>query len=413
MKQFGIIFGFEFRNYVRSRAFVLITVLLVAGIGIALSFPRLRQAFGSGSSGGGSRTHIAVAAAEGDAGDLCAYLSAALPGSQFEAAGRSVEELKSEVESGRYDSAVLLTDSLHYSYIVKNVGMYDSTGDQIDAVLLKKYQSDTLQRLGVPAADAGQLLGAQVKRTVVRTVQGKDQMQNFFYTYILLFALYMAIMVYGQLVASSVATEKSSRAMELLITSARPDSLIFGKILGAGTAGLLQLAGILGSGYLFYQLNRSYYQKSEIVASIFGMPLSMLLYAILFFVLGFFLYAFIYGALASLVSRMEELSQTIMPVTWLFVAAFFVVFFGMTGGQVNGPLMIACSYIPFTSPMAMFVRLAMGSVAGWEVAVSVGILLLSTLGVGMLAAAVYRVGVLLYGKAPKPAEIFRVLRSGR
>lgn len=412
MKQFSIIFGFEFRNYVKSRVFLLLTVLLVAGIGIALSFPRLKQAFGSGAARQ-TRMTVAVSDTSGDAEALCTYFSAVMKGTDFKPVSQSLEELKSAVEAGRYDSAVLLTDPLHYTRVVKNVGLYDSTAEQLDTVLLKKYQSDTLLKTGMPAAEISQILSAQVGSTVVQTARGKDQMKNFFYTYILLFALYMAIMIYGQLVASSVATEKSSRAMELLITSARPDSLIFGKVLGAGTAGLAQLVLVLGSGYLFYQINRSYYKASEIVASIFGMPLSLLGYAILFFVLGFFLYAFIYGALGSLVSRMEELNQTIMPVTWLFVAAFFVVFFGMTGGQVNGALMVVCSYIPFTSPMAMFVRLAMGNVAGWEVAISVALLVLTTVGVGLLAAAVYRVGVLLYGKAPRPGEIYRVLKKSR
>ncbi len=77
----------------------------------------------------------------------------------------------------------------------------------------------------------------------------------------MIFALYMAILIYGQLVASSVASEKSTRAMELLITSAKPKSLMFGKVFGAGTAGLLQLAVIFGSGYVFYNLNQKLFQK--------------------------------------------------------------------------------------------------------------------------------------------------------
>jgi ABC-2 type transport system permease protein len=243
------------------------------------------------------------------------------------------------------------------------------------------------------------------------TAEGKDQMQNFFYTYILIFLLYFAIIVYGQLVASSVATEKSSRAMELLITSANTKSLMFGKVLGASLAGMLQLVLVLGSAYLFYNLNASYYTDSDIVRSIFAMPLSMLLYTLLFFVLGFLLYAFLYASLASLVSRMEELSTVIMPVTFLFVFAFMVVMFSMSGGKVDSPLMALCSFIPFTSPMAMFTRIAMGEVAAWQIVASIALLIVSTVGVGILAAKIYRLGVLLYGTPPKPNQIIRMLKA--
>jgi ABC-2 type transport system permease protein len=188
---------------------------------------------------------------------------------------------------------------------------------------------------------------------------------------------------------------------------------MFGKVLGAGCAGLLQFVLIFGSGFTFYNLNASYFTDNMIIQSIFNMPLSILLYAILFFVLGFFIYAFMYGALGSLVSRMEELNTTIMPVTYLFIIAFMVVMFSMSSGNVDNAAMLVCSYIPFTSPMAMFVRIAMGNVAVWEIIVSVVILIGATIGIGFLAAAIYRMGVLMYGKPPKPNEIIKMLKNSK
>jgi hypothetical protein len=124
---------------------------------------------------------------------------------------------------------------------------------------------------------------------------------------------------------------------------------MFGKVLGASLAGMLQLVLVLGSAYLFYNLNASYYTDSDIVRSIFAMPLSMLLYTLLFFVLGFLLYAFLYASLASLVSRMEELSTVIMPVTFLFVFAFMVVMFSHVGRKgrqpADGPVFVYSVYL--------------------------------------------------------------------
>ena len=411
MKQFGTIFRFEFKNYMKSKSFMILTAILVIGVGIALSIPRIQEAFGSKGGQPEKKTVVAVAGEDGE--KAAAYFKKAEPETVFQAVNEDLGTLKKNVESGKYGSAILLTGPLSYTRVVKNVSMYDESGGAVGEALLAKYRSDTLGRLGVSEGDAQALLSAQVKSSMVQTEGGKDQIKTFFYTYILIFALYMAIMIYGQLVASSVATEKSTRAMELLITSTDPNNLMFGKVFGAGSAGLLQFVLIFGSGYLFYNLNAQYYGSNAVIKSIFDMPLSILLYAVLFFILGFFMYAFLYGALGSLVSRMEELNATVMPVSYLFIAAFFIVFYGMMSGDVDNVLMKVCSFVPLTSPMAMFVRIAMGSVPVWEVVVSVAILVASTVGVGFLAAAVYRVGVLLYGKAPKPGEILKMLKNSK
>ena len=95
------------------------------------------------------------------------------------------------------------------------------------------------------------------------------------------------------------------------------------------------------------------------------------------------------------------MGAAIMPVTFMAMISLFVVIFGMFSGKLDSPLMVACSYIPFTSPMAMFTRIAMSDVAPVEIIASIAIAVGSTIGVGMLSAAIYRVGILMYGKPPK------------
>ncbi len=415
MKQFWTIFKFEFRNYAKNKAFLLVTILLVVASGVVLSIPRIQTMISPKNQPAPSeKTVIALSdQSEEDAHAAAAFFTAAMPDTEFKVTDQNEDDLKKAVDSGTYSSAVILKTLLHYTHIVKNVGLYDSFGDQFNAVLLAKYRGEKLVQLGLPQNEVQSLLAAGITYETVQTGSGKDQAQNFFYTYILIFALYMAILLYGQFVATSVATEKSSRAMELLITSTEPKNLMFGKVFGAGLAGLTQFVLIFGSSYLFYNLNKEYFGDVAIVQSIFNMPLPILLYTILFFVLGFFIYAFLYGALGSLVSRMEELSNTIMPVTMVFILAFFVVMFSMTSGNVDNVLMKVCSFIPLTSPMAMFVRIAMGEVAGWEVALSIAILILSVFAIGVFAAAIYRMGVLLYGKAPKPGEMLKMLKNSK
>lgn len=221
----------------------------------------------------------------------------------------------------------------------------------------------------------------------------------------------MMIIMYGQLVATSVATEKSSRAMELLITSAKPTAMMFGKITAACLAGFVQLIAVFGSAFLFYNMNRSYWADNAIVASIFDMPLSLLLYMVLFFILGFMIYACLYGAIGSTATKVEDINTLSMPLTLLFVAAFMVVIFSMSSGEVDNVLLKICSFIPFTSPMAMFTRIAMSTVPPYEIIISVVILAASVIGIGVLSAKIYRVGVLLYGTTPKISSIIKALKN--
>lgn len=415
MKQLGIVFRFEYFGYVKRKSFIGLTLALMLLAAVALTWPRgaalLEQL--RGGEGEAALKTVAVSGAGAWDEEQLAALDAAgeEQGYAFVLVESTEEELEAAVEAGDYDSAVLLTGPLSYKRVVVNLQMTDSFDNFFPELLRGFHQGSVLAAAGMPPAEIESLLHEEVESEVVMVAQGKDQMQNFFYTYALIFLLYFAIILYGQFVASSVATEKSTRAMELLITSTNTNSLMFGKVFGAGFAGLSQLALLLGTCYLFYNINIEYYVDNPIVQSLFAMPLSILIYTLVFFILGFFIYAFIYAALASLVSRMEDLSTAIAPVTFLFVIAFFVVIFSMTSGSVDNPLMVFCSYFPLTSPMAMFVRIAMGSVAFWKVALSIAILVASTVGMGVFSAMLYRLGVLLYGNPPKPGEIIRMLRA--
>lgn len=406
MKQFMNIFKFEFGSFLKNKLFIGTTLVLILMIGLLLSLPRFTSLIGGkGASDTKQEKTILLSGSSPEERDALAAGLKEATGETIELTDQSVEAMTELVNSGRYDRAVWIESPTKYVYIVKDKGLYDVTRSTINEVMLKKYRLDSMERLGVSQEASDKLLSAEIESNLIQT--GKDQMQNFFYTYLLIFALYMTILLYGQSVATSVASEKSSRAMELLITSAKSTHLMFGKVIGAGAAGLLQISALLGSSFLFFNLNQAYWGDNAIVNSVFNMPISMILYTVLFFVLGYSVYSFLFGAVGSLVSKVEDINTSVTPITLLFVIAFLIVVYSMTGGKVDSPLMIAASYIPFTSPMAMFTRIAMGNVAPVEIIVSVAILIASVIGIGIISAKIYKMGVLLYGKPPKLFEILK------
>ncbi|MBR0063917.1 MAG: ABC transporter permease, partial [Oscillospiraceae bacterium] len=294
-------------------------------------------------------------------------------------------------------------------YFVPNITLTDSRGYTALEVMRSAAQYTGLVKNGVSPEDAAAILNPEINLETVNL--GVDQTQNYLYTYVMVIALYMVILIYGQMVASAVAAEKSSRCMEVLITSADPVAMMFGKVIAAGAAGLFQLVAVFGSGFFFFNLNRGALEDIPVVGSLFDIPLELLIYMIVYFILGFFIYAFLYGAVGSMVSKVEEVGSAILPVNFSFIIVYMVVIFSLSSGSIDNNAIKVFSFFPLTSSMAMFARIALSSVPLWEKLTSVAILVVSVFGVGVLSAKIYRAGVLLYGVKPTIPQIIKALRK--
>jgi len=439
MKQFKKIFAFELKNYMVNKVFVGVTLAFMIIIAGVMFFPRIAELFEGDPIPDDSivtddtdYTDSDIPAddltdAPADDSDdreglpvvlLSCTTQQDLLYNTFKAAfwdydvrltDLSQAEIEKQIQNGEVEFAFLMDGLTSYKYLVDDLGMYDSDTSLVNELLTNALQISAMTDLGLSAEQADEILNIYVSGETVTL--GSDQMNNFIYTYVMIMALYMVILLYGQMVATNVATEKSSRAMELLITSAKPTAMMFGKVLASCVAGGLQLIAIFGTAYVCFNINRSYWDTYGAVASFFDIPLSLLLYMLVFFVLGFLMYAFMFGAVGSTASKLEDINTSVMPITLLFIVGFFIVIFSISSGMVDNPVIKIASFVPFTSPMAMFTRIAMGSVPIWEIAVSIGILIISVVGVGMLAAKIYRIGVLMYGTPPKPLAILKAIKN--
>ncbi len=419
MRQFLSVFRFEFFTHLKNKISVIVTIGLVVAIALTLSYPKIEKIISDKTPkeepGEEKYTQIALYnASDIDNSTLMSSFGAAFNNKGgydltflADEDDYSDEKLKDSVENGKYDSVIEITGPRSLKYISKTLGLYDKESNIASQVLLTIDRFSVLSTKGMSEAEITSLLSSDVD--VETIVTGKDQTQSFAYTYAIIMILYMVLLIYGQFVASSVASEKSSRAMEVLITSAKPTNLMFGKILGTGFAGLLQLIIVFAATIGFYKLNKGEI-TNDLIVSLFGMPVSAALYAILFFVLGYFIYAFMFGAAGSLASRSEDLGALTMPINIIFIAAFMVAIFGMTGNGVNETYFVVCSFLPTFAPLVMLVRVCMGTVTAWEIILSVAIQVLSIAGLGILCAKIYRAGVLLYGNTPKLKDLIKIIK---
>ncbi len=414
MRQFGKIFKFEFKYYLKNKVFISVTIFLVLLIAGVMFFPRVMNVVKSDENGDNEpkkKSVMLVKAEQSEQSDMVleAFVNS-FADYDVQLTEEETDAVKDKIISGEAECAFVVTGATSYTYYVDNLSIYDSKTEVADEALKSVYQMNAIVESGITMEGAQEIMGVQIEGTTEKL--GVDQMQNYWYTYIMIFALYMVILLYGQMVATNVASEKSSRAMELLITSAKPVSMMFGKVIASCLAGLIQLVAVFGSAFLFFNVNKSYWADNMIVGSIFDMPPSLLGFMLIFFVLGFFIYAFLYGAIGSTVSKLEDINTSVMPITMLFIIAFMVVMFSFASGTVDTVLMKVCSFIPFTSSMAMFTRIAMSTVPWYEIVASIVILIGSVVGVGVVSAKIYRVGVLLYGTTPKIGSVIKAVRKG-
>jgi ABC-2 type transport system permease protein len=224
--------------------------------------------------------------------------------------------------------------------------------------------------------------------------------------------IYMFIFVYGAMVMQGVMEEKTSRIVEVIVSSVKPFDLMMGKLVGIGLVGLTQfgiwMILILGPaflGTLFFSDVQILQQVSSLFSAV--SMVEICIYFMLFFIGGYLMYASIFAAIGAMVNSQEDTQQYMMPITILILFAFYAGLFSVQ--NPDGPLAFWTSMVPLTSPIVMMVRLPFG-VPWWETLLSLALLFGTVILFVKLAAKIYRTGILMYGKKPTYAEILKWLK---
>ncbi len=232
--------------------------------------------------------------------------------------------------------------------------------------------------------------------------------------------LFVAIILYGQWVAMSVAEEKSSRVMEIVLNAASPFDLLAGKVLGVGALGLTQYGAAIVPAVIAFLLQdriASLLLGASSAASgsaASGLTPSLLAAFAVLFVLGFLLYAVLYAAAGSLVSRMEDINSVVAPMTMVGMAGYFVAVYTSSGLiPADASWVVILSYVPFVSPYLMLSRFATGTAGALDLALASGLLLVAIVACLWVAARIYAAGVLTYGQKAGPRALFTAAFASR
>ncbi len=400
MQQFFTVFKYEFKKIVLSKGYLISTGIMAIILACVFFLPQLISDLKLFQSD--DNTPVALIKTDyAKSETLVQTIHAALPDYEVRLTNKSTEEAKQEVINDKAKFFIEANHDLTEVTEYSKIGFSEASTREvqsIDAIVKNLRQSDLLAEQNLAPAAIAKVLNPDVKINL-ETVN-KNGAASVIYTFVLIYALYMAITFYGSHVMNSVVTEKTSRAMEVLATSVKPNALLFGKIISTSLAGLIQIAAIIIEAFICVKISSANNPSFPVNQIISNIPTQILVYMLIFFLLGFLIYSFLYGAFASTVSKIDELSSAVMPVQIIIIFTFFVTMSAINSGNADTPFNVFLSYFPFTAPMMMFTRAIISNVSTLEIILSILVLIISTYFIGWLSARIYRVGILMYGEKP-------------
>jgi ABC-2 type transport system permease protein len=237
----------------------------------------------------------------------------------------------------------------------------------------------------------------------------KDSDASFIAAFIIGLMIYITLAIYGQQIMSAVVEEKETRIAEILFSSAKPFELMMGKLVGVGLAGLTQLAIWIISALVLVGVGLAQMDAAGIPLSIPDITPLMVAYFFIYFLLGFFIYASIFALIGSMVTTVQEGGQFAFPPILLLLIGFYFSFAVIR--DPNSTLSFWVSIAPFFAPITMPVRILADAPPFWQIALSIAINAAAIAALVWLAARVYRVGMLMYGKRATIPEVWKWIRQ--
>jgi ABC-2 type transport system permease protein len=418
----------EYRSRVRTRSFVLGTALLAV---IAFAATQMPVLIDYTSSTTQTRV-VVVIQATGMPSDSLALFNAQLNGQLADPNARTPfviswlapgDEAAAQkaLESGKYDALLVVVrdaTTRDLGFTVRTDSPQDGravatiktavTSLEIEDRLYRAGTSTDALRASFPLTVAPVSGSSEPVKSVSQEISSNLLSTG------LIVLIFMAIITYGIWVAMSVAEEKGSRVMELMLNATTPIQMLAGKVIGNGAAGLTQYGAILGAvvaGLLAQGPIHKAVVGTDAGTSFGGLNPTVLGAFVILFILGFLLYSLLYAALGSLVSRQEDVQSATSPLMMLIMIGYFMSIFAVQA--IDESWVKIVSLVPFFSPYVMLARVSTGHVEMWEFGLSV-VLLIASIAVALFVAArIYSAGVLLYGQRPSLREVLKATRVSR
>lgn len=405
MKEFFTVLTYTFKENSRKKAFIISTIITLMLTIVIVCLPAVIRSFDNNKTEQGTKNDkskgiVFVVDTTGILkGDINKLGKVFLEYEFKSDAINNIDSLKNKVKE-EDNSALLILDEENgvpkFDYLVKQAGSgVDPT--EISRVIKSVFVTDLLT-----TAKVSDNISARVQTDISFNVNelGKGKMSSHILGAVISMLLFLSIYFYGFGVAMSVASEKTSRVMELLITSTKPSKIILGKSAAMGILGLIQLFMIVLTGALTYKLTfpEDFAIAGQTINFSSFTPFSLVM-IIVYFILGYSLYAMMNAATGATVSKAEDVNSSLMPISIISMVAFYMGYFSLLAP--SGNVAIIASIIPFSSPFSMPSRILATEVPVWQIVASLFSLVITIVFIAWISIKIYSSAILNYGKRLK------------
>ena len=392
---------FTMRDLISRKSFrvstILILILIIAGFNV----PNIMDSL----TGGDYNDTILISDPENLYDNKLQILNQSELGYNFTFDPISYDEIKAKIDDGSINAAVMIgkaENTVNFTYVVSNAATIMSSPTTLIDALSSLYTNVQIQKLDLTASQLASVtptFTTEVKQTEDQEIGGNINVMMLM-SVLLFFAVYFC----AYQVSSSITIEKTSKIMETLVTSTSPRTIILGKTIGIGIVGLLQMLLFVITAIISAKL----FLNPEILSHLLDLSnftFYLAAITIIYFILGYFAYALLYALVGSTVAKPEDIQSANMPVAIVTMIGFYLAYFTLM--DPTGQLAGIAALLPISSPFCMPLRVMMGIATGWEVVISIVILLIFCALVAKIAIKIYSNAILNYGTRMTIADIIK------
>jgi len=406
MKDILTVMKFTIKEMVKRKSFIISTLIILVFIVVGFNVPNLIKKF----KGNESSTEKLLIADSEDVfdGNLDVIKSLNLD-YEIEITKNSYDEIKEKIEKDEIDSAIIVEkqdNNIKMRYIVENTTMMGDVPEDIVAGMNALYMNMQISKLGLNEEQLKSIT-PNFEFSLEQTAE-KEAKGNVLIMMLLSMVLFFAIYFCAYQVSSSITTEKTSKIMETLVTSTSPRTIVLGKTIGIGLVGLAQLIVIVGTALA----SAKAFLEPELLNSVLDMSNitpALGIITIVYFILGYLAYALLYALTGSTVSKPEDIQSANMPVAIISVVGFYLAYFTMMNPTSN--LNAIASILPISSPFCMPLRIMMGLAEPKDIAISIGVLIITSIVIAKIAIKIYSNAILNYGSKMSFKDMIKVYKD--
>lgn len=409
MKDLWTVASFTFQDLVKRKSFIISNIIILLIIVVGFNIPRVLEQFFKGDENFGI-TKTTIIDCDNIYGDSLKELQNN-PEYNIEIATQKwdLETVKEKIEKGEIEEALYITKTQHsisIQYVVESQGLATSLPQDLINLLQTTYQSKQINDLAIPQEQIAVInMPFEVNLTAVEENEAAD---NILPMMLLSIVLFYAIYFFAYQVSSSITTEKTSKIIETLVTSTSPRTIVLGKTLGIGLAGVMQTVITVAVALICAKLFLDQATIDMILGSVNFTP-TLAIVTIVYYILGYSLFALLYALTGSTVAKPEDVQSANGPVAILAVIGFYLSYFTMM--NPTSSLNQLAALVPISSPFCMPFRVMMGLATTGEILLSLAILVITILLVAKISIKIYSSAILNYGNRMNIKDLFRIYRN--